>query len=42
MTEITALFLESVRAEPEFQALMADLKPRWEAVIEWERGLPSS
>ena len=37
-----ALFLESLRAEPEFQALMAELKPRWEALIEWERGLPSS
>ena len=37
-----ALFLESLRAEPESQALMAELKPRWEALIEWERGLPSS
>jgi len=34
-----ALFLESLRAEPEFQALMAELKPRWEALVEWERGL---
>jgi hypothetical protein len=32
-------FLESVRAEPEFQALMAEVKPRWEAVVGWERGL---
>ncbi len=28
--------------EPEFQALMAELKPRWEALIEWERSLPVS
>ncbi len=34
-----ALFLESLRAEPEFQALMAELKPRWEALVQWERGL---
>ena len=36
------VFLEGLRSEPEFQALMAELKPRWEAVVEWERGLPSS
>ncbi len=32
-----ALFLESLRAEPEFHALMAEVKPRWEALVEWER-----
>ena len=32
-------FLESLRDDPEFQALMAEVKPRWEAVVEWERGL---
>ena len=37
-----ALFLESLRAEPEFQALMAELKPRWEALVEWEQSLPNS
>ncbi len=37
-----ALFLKSLRAEPEFHALMAELKPRWEALVEWERGLPGS
>ena len=36
---LSDVFLESLRAEPEFQALMAELKPRWEAVVEWERGL---
>ena len=34
-----AEFLESLRAEPEFQAMMAEIKPRWEAVVEWEAGL---
>ena len=34
--------LASLRAEPEFQALMAELKPGWEAVVEWERSLSSS
>ena len=29
-------FLESLRGDPEFQGIMADLKPRWEAVVEWE------
>ena len=36
------VFLANLRAEPEFQALMAELKPRWEALIEWERGVASS
>lgn len=30
-------FLESVRAEPEFQAMMDDLRKRWEAVPESDR-----
>ncbi len=34
-----AAFLESLRAEPEFQALMAKVKPRGELVVAWERGL---
>lgn len=29
-------FLESVRGEPEFRALMDELEPRWEAIVEWE------
>ena len=39
LTEVDE-FLESLRGEPEFRTLMAELKPRWEAVIAWERGLP--
>ncbi len=31
------VFLDSVRGEPEFQALMAELRPRWEALVAWER-----
>ena len=34
--------IRAVVEAPEFQALMAELKPRWEALIEWERGLSSS
>jgi serine/threonine-protein kinase len=30
--------LESVRGDPRFRRLMEDLKPRWEALVEWERG----
>jgi hypothetical protein len=33
------VFLESMRTEPQFEALMAEVKPRWKAVVEWERGL---
>ena len=32
-------FLESVRSDARFEALMTDLRPRWEALIEWERSL---
>jgi len=32
-------FLAGIRDEPEFQALMAEVEPRWEAALEWERGL---
>jgi non-specific serine/threonine protein kinase len=31
-----AQFLVELRGDPEFQEIMADLKPRWEAVVEWE------
>ena len=34
-------FLEGVRADPGFQQLMGEVKPRWEALVEWERGLAS-
>ncbi len=30
-------FLDDVRQEPGFQQLLARVKPRWEAVVEWER-----
>ncbi len=30
-------FLETVRSDPRFQQLMAEVKERWEALIEWER-----
>jgi hypothetical protein len=30
-------FLSSVRGDERLQALMIDLRPRWEAVVEWER-----
>lgn len=32
-------FLECLREEPEFHALMAEVEPRWHAVIDWERRL---
>ena len=32
-------FLESVRADERFESLMINLRPRWEAVVEWERSL---
>jgi tetratricopeptide (TPR) repeat protein len=32
-------FLESVRTDRRFEALMVDLRPRWEAIVEWERSL---
>jgi serine/threonine-protein kinase len=31
--------LEDLRETPEFQELLAEVKPRWEAVVQWERGL---
>ena len=31
--------LRALREDPEFQEIMAELKPRWEALVEWERGL---
>ncbi len=31
-------FLGEVRNEPGFRQLLAEVKPRWEAVVEWERG----
>lgn len=34
-----AVFLEDLRSDPEFQDVLAELKPRWEALVEWERGL---
>ena len=35
----TSRLLAPLRGHPDFQALMADVKPRWEAVVAWERGL---
>jgi len=32
-------FFEPLRGEPDFQALMAEVKPRWEALRAWQRGL---
>jgi eukaryotic-like serine/threonine-protein kinase len=32
-------FLEGLRADPEFEEIMAEVKPRWEKVVEWEAGL---
>jgi tetratricopeptide (TPR) repeat protein len=32
--------LDGLRRDPGFAGLMAEVKPRWEAVVEWERGLP--
>ena len=31
-------FLDSLNASPAFQALVAEVRPRWEAVVAWERG----
>jgi serine/threonine protein kinase/tetratricopeptide (TPR) repeat protein len=31
--------LDGLRGEPAFEALMAEIRPRWEAVVAWERGL---
>jgi Tfp pilus assembly protein PilF len=33
-----APFLDGLRGDPDFQALLAEIQPRWEAVVEWERG----
>lgn len=30
-------FLAALRPDPRFQALVAGVKPRWEAVVDWER-----
>jgi serine/threonine protein kinase len=30
-------FLSEVRAEPGFQRILSEVKPRWEMVVEWER-----
>jgi hypothetical protein len=30
-------FLESIRSDARFEALMIKLRPRWEAIVEWER-----
>ena len=30
-------FLCDVRDEPGFKQLLAEVKPRWEAVVDWER-----
>jgi eukaryotic-like serine/threonine-protein kinase len=30
-------FVETLRGDPRFQQLMADVRPRWEAVVAWER-----
>jgi hypothetical protein len=32
-------YLNPVRADPRFQQLLAEVRPRWEAVVEWERSL---
>lgn len=34
-----AVFLESLRGTREFQQLLDEVKPRWEALVEWERTL---
>ena len=31
--------LEPLRAAPQFQALLAEVEPRWKSVVEWEKGL---
>jgi tetratricopeptide (TPR) repeat protein len=30
-------FLASIRGEPRFRQLLAEVKPRWDTVVEWER-----
>jgi len=32
-------FLTSIRADARFDSLMVALRPRWEAIVEWERPL---
>jgi len=32
-------FLNPVRADPRFQQLLGEVRPRWESVVEWERSL---
>ncbi len=32
-------FLEAISGDPRFRQMMDEVKPRWEAVVEWERGL---
>jgi hypothetical protein len=34
-----APYLQILRPNPEFQALLAEIKPRWEAAVGWERRL---
>jgi hypothetical protein len=31
--------LRGLRGHPRFQEMMAEVRPRWEAVVAWERGL---
>jgi hypothetical protein len=31
--------LAGLRGEPEFEALMTEVKARWETLVSWERGL---
>ena len=32
------VLLELLGQEPAFQSLLGEVKPRWEAALEWERG----
>jgi eukaryotic-like serine/threonine-protein kinase len=32
-------FLDNIRKDPRFAALMSEVKPRWEAIVAWERKL---
>ncbi|MFV1989009.1 MAG: protein kinase [Gemmatimonadota bacterium] len=34
------VFLEALHGNPEFEKMMTDLEPRWQAVVEWEASLP--